>query len=161
MNDLDIVLPLVRCDDPSLQPVGLRRLAHQEGQLNLGNLTQVLAETDRIGPCADLLAREVPDIVCHTQPAARLRPHRMRGQAAIERFLEPLELVLEIRDDRSRPRSWRFRTAAWPPSESPVATQTRAMNIHMICSTSCESEHRRTPYPILDSLLERREVRVE
>ena len=36
VNDLDVVTPLVRRDDPSFQSIGLSRFSHQERQLDIG-----------------------------------------------------------------------------------------------------------------------------
>ena len=57
MNDLDIVLPLVRGDDPSAQSVGLSRLRTRRVSSISEILPRCLPQTDGIGPCADLLAR--------------------------------------------------------------------------------------------------------
>ena len=103
VNDLDVVMPLIRRDDPPFQSSGLSRLSHQKGQLDIGNLAQTLSQTDGIGSGTDLFARQVPDVIGDSELAGRVHSHRVGGHSAVEGLLKSFELVLEIGLPRAPP----------------------------------------------------------
>ena len=62
MNDREIIAPLLGCDHGRLEPRGVSRLLHQQGELDLGNAGEGPRKLDRIRATGFVSGSDVPEI---------------------------------------------------------------------------------------------------
>ena len=98
----DVVGPLLRGDDASLESSGLIRISYQQRQLDLRQNGEGPRQADRVGSRADLFGGYVADVVSDPELSGGFEPDRMSRQVSIERVTEGVNSGLSAEERAGR-----------------------------------------------------------